>query len=190
MKFIGDVHCKFEQYEKLIENCDQSIQVGDFGIGFPMYIPKEYNINHRFIRGNHDNPGVCRQHKNYLGEFGITDEGIFFISGGFSKDAALRIEGVDWWRDEELTFADTYHCADQYESLKPEIVVSHMCPRFIEANLFDFQKIPNKTNQFLQSLLEIHQPKIWIFGHYHSSRDEVINQTRFICLSELEAVEI
>lgn len=34
IRFIGDVHCKWSKYEKLIKGCDRSVQVGDFGVGF------------------------------------------------------------------------------------------------------------------------------------------------------------
>ena len=61
MLIIGDVHGKINEYLQLIKNRKHSIQLGDFGVGF-VDIP-ELPINHRFIRGNHDNPELlnCRR---------------------------------------------------------------------------------------------------------------------------------
>ena len=77
IKFIGDVHGKYGRYETILKNSDlPTIQVGDMGVGFfhrdyegtlrPFANPpydKMVAGNHRFIRGNHDNPYVCRPRK-------------------------------------------------------------------------------------------------------------------------------
>lgn len=34
-------------------------------------------------------------------------------------------------------------------------------------------------------MFEMHQPRIWLFGHWHFDFDGVIDGTRFICLGEL-----
>jgi hypothetical protein len=34
IRFIGDVHARFDNYRSFIEGSSYSIQVGDFGIGF------------------------------------------------------------------------------------------------------------------------------------------------------------
>ena len=70
MRFIGDVHGKWKKYKRIIKDCDASIQVGDLGLGFvrkhgwsagQIYSnPPHYAMvkgDHKFIRGNHDNPG-------------------------------------------------------------------------------------------------------------------------------------
>lgn len=48
----------------------------------------------------------------------------------------------------------------------------------------------SQTRTMLQKMFEEHKPELWIFGHHHKSKDEVINGTRFICLDELETFEI
>src|SRR5260370_16253241 len=75
IRFIGDTHAKFPLYRAIatapVETDDPtnkifapSIQVGDFGMGFrtaPILAP-----DHRFIRGNHDNPQLCAEHPNWI----------------------------------------------------------------------------------------------------------------------------
>ena len=42
MRFIDDVHGKIDQYLKIIADCDESIQVGDMGVGFVCLNELEY----------------------------------------------------------------------------------------------------------------------------------------------------
>ena len=73
--FIGDVHGKFGPYKRICKEYRDTIQVGDMGVGFiDRYTNRSYSNpphyamkagNHRFIRGNHDNPGVCRKHSQW-----------------------------------------------------------------------------------------------------------------------------
>lgn len=188
MRFIGDVHGKFSLYLALTDTCEESIQVGDFGVGFGIEAPIA-GRNHRFIRGNHDNPEECNDHVLYLGDWG-TYKGIFFAGGAFSIDRACRVEGRDWWRNEELTYKQMMEAGDLYVKTKPDVVVTHCCPRSIERELFDFYEYPNPTILWLESLLLFHVPKVWIFGHYHLTRDKVIDGCRYICLGELEYIDL
>ena len=77
--FIGDVHGKYDRYKKIMKSCTDSIQVGDMGVGFRQYIGHEIGKmypnppydrmvegNHKFIRGNHDNPATCRSHTQWI----------------------------------------------------------------------------------------------------------------------------
>lgn len=189
MRFIGDVHRHFTAYESIAEEVDESIQVGDFGIGFGVE-PPMIGVEHRFIRGNHDNPEKCATYPAYLGDYGIR-KGIFYAGGGYSIDRAYRREGVDWWPNEQLTYAQMIAAGDLYIANKPDIVVSHMCPAFVEESIFGFaHTYPNPTHQFLQSLLLFHVPKLWVFGHYHLGRDVQVDGCRYICLGELQYVDI
>ncbi len=174
-------------------NIDCSIAVGDLGIGFPNDTwPHEWNLNHRFIRGNHDNPETCKNSPNYLGDFGfLPEQDIYYVSGAWSIDHAMRIEGIDHWKEEELSYPELYEVVKEVQQYKPKIIVSHDCPSSIRAELFGFNKFyDTKTGNALNSVFETHQPDLWIFGHYHRGRNEVIDSTRFICLQELEMFEI
>jgi hypothetical protein len=113
MLVIGDVHGGFRQYKRLIKGVPASIQVGDMGVGFMriragiersdgagdvQYLanPPHYAMlpGHRFIRGNHDNPGVCRRHSQWIPD-GHVEGHTMFIGGALSIDRQWRVEGYD-----------------------------------------------------------------------------------------------
>lgn len=201
--FIGDVHGKWTQYRNLIIENDltNTIQVGDFGIGMPRETKEEREArdevwamgNHRFIRGNHDSPTGSRlSAPNYISD-GHYEDGIFFVGGASSIDRGTRVEGYNWWADEELSYDDFYLLMESYEKLKPRVIVSHDCPDEVAHRLFSWYKhweTPSRTRQALDSMLHIHKPDIHIFGHWHEWRDEIIDGVRYICIPELEYMEI
>ena len=188
MLFIGDVHGKIDQYLRLIKGHKTSIQVGDMGFSYAQLVPE-----HKFIGGNHDNWDQIDDCESYLGRYGylLEDTGaatreIFFVSGAYSIDKAQRTIGINWWKREELSNQEMFSCWDLYKGA--DILVSHDCPLSV-ATCFGIHE-RDKTRQFLQSLLDKHKPNIWIFGHWHRHFDEIINGCRFICLNELETIEI
>jgi hypothetical protein len=200
---IGDVHGKFGRYEKIIEKCEGSIQLGDMGVGFtntygearanPPHA-KMVKGDHRFIRGNHDNPFVCRGHSQCIPD-GAIHKGTMFIGGALSIDRHLRTEGVSWWRDEEQSQADFHWHIAEYAERKPDVMITHDCPESISYYLLvaaNWRKIddPSITRQAFETMLHYHRPKLWVFAHWHFSFDQVIEGTRFICLNELETMEL
>ena len=189
MYIVGDAHARVKEYIKLIETINEpTIQVGDLGIGFIQIPFEKIPLNHKFIRGNHDNPKLCKKIPNFLGEYGITNN-IFFISGADSIDKEYRTIGIDWWKDEELSTRDMMNLIIRYSSLKPKYVVSHDCPRSFSEKFFG-GTFNSKTSNMMNKLLEIHQPEIWVFGHHHRSVVEEFNKTKFIGLSELETYKL
>lgn len=190
IRFIGDIHCNFKNYQRLIEGSEYSIQVGDFGIGFGIAPPK-VSTNHRFIRGNHDYlMEIISNHdcKNWIPDGTIIYGKIFCVGGAFSVDKVLRTEGVDWWADEELSTSEWYDILDLYDELRPKIVVSHDCPN--QAMPYSNYKVPSRTGQALSAMFDIHKPELWVFGHYHTSFDEVIEGTRFVCVDQQKYIDI
>lgn len=192
-RFIGDVHAKFTQYTPILEGCQKSLQIGDFGIGFDTPPTQNMLPNHRFIRGNHDNPTLCKEHPMWVPDGTMIDD-VFCLGGAYSIDQHQRIPGRDWWHDEELTIDEFYQMMDRYEDLKPSIVATHDCPssiadRIMKNALHSHEK-HSRTRQALDSMLYIHRPDVWIFGHWHVQRDIVIDGTRFICLPELGILDL
>lgn len=189
MRFIGDVHGKMNEYRKIIENCENSIQVGDFGAGF-VPLPDDIPLTNRFIRGNHDSPYCCRLSNHWIKD-GIWDEEkkMFFLGGAYSIDQNCRTPMISWWPDEELNYPELFGLVSEYEFRQPEIMITHDCPDTIRKHFFRIHET-TRTSSALQSMFEIHKPKLWIFGHHHSFRDEVILGTRFICLAELQTMDI
>ncbi len=207
MRLIGDVHGKFSQYRELIRDVPASIQVGDLGVGFrrkggvrdgEIYgNPPHYAMvhgSHRFINGNHDNLSVCLGHSQFIPSGTIEDD-MMFVGGALSIDRQWRTEGYDWWPNEELSIQELNTMVDIYATAKPKIMVTHDCPESVAHILFGEGgklkfEFPSRTRQALQSMFELHQPELHIFGHWHESRNMVINGTRFICLAELEYKDI
>lgn len=186
------------QYKRGGKGMDYSLQVGDMGIGFSdgganskngkSWSP-EIDLNHKFIRGNHDDPSVCESHPNYLGDWGfLPNPNIFYMSGGFSIDREWRTRGLDFWEDEQLSDEEMQKALNDYKDNKPKIVASHECPVGVK-NLFVTNppklEIDSRTEKILQDMFEIHQPDYWIFGHHHQFKEKDFNGTHFVCLDEL-----
>jgi Calcineurin-like phosphoesterase len=217
MYFIGDVHGKVHQYRDVLRELPvgaKSIQVGDMGLGFKGVYLHDGGImangHHKFIRGNHDSPTACHKHKWYLGDYGVTEDGIFYCGGAWSIDAKARTPQVTWWPGEEQSAVALNAAVQLYDAVKPRIVVSHEAPssvirtlifKYINAKLIneyaDYyeQKAicrETRTAQALQEMLERHQPDHWVFGHYHFTQDfQALNyKTQFYCIAELDVINI
>lgn len=199
MIVIGDIHAEYTQYLKLLSRYpgQSSVQIGDFGIGF-RDVP-ELPEGAWFFRGNHDNPEAAREHPHYLGDYGVRElDGVkfFWVSGAWSIDQQYRTEGVSWWRDEELSYAELEQAISLYEKERPDLVLTHDGPNvatdFIlnRYSLHKTKPIPTRTAQALDAMWSIHQPKKWIFGHWHIHWEKEIRGTTFRCLGELDWCEV
>lgn len=199
---IGDVHGKWLEYRSLIEQIDGwSIQVGDFGVGFEdqgeslQWPFQGVKGTHKFIRGNHDNPEKCKNMPQWIDD-GTCHNGLMCIGGAHSIDQDRRIEGVSWWRDEELSYSQLTDLIPIYQLYKPEIMITHDAPDSVARTLFSnhYHEAENKsrTRQAFDTMFHHtgHRPKYWVFGHWHQSRDQNIMGTQFICLNELECREL
>jgi hypothetical protein len=151
--------------------------------------------NHKFFRGNHDDPAKCRAHQNYLGDYGyLEDDKLFYVAGAWSIDQARRVAGISWWTDEELSYDELGKAIDLYVKVKPRFVVSHEAPAIAAKNLlYDLQgayfaaKLEcsmSRTSEALQQMLAAHSPEQWIFGHYHVDKEFKVEgyKTKFRCV--------
>jgi hypothetical protein len=189
---IGDVHGKLLKYRNILDKHKSfsSIQVGDFGFQkhHDWHIKHIDGDKHKINFGNHDYyPYLFEKHS--LENYSLINNEIMTIRGAFSIDKIYRTEGVDWFANEELNYGDMKAAIDFYETNKPKIVISHDCPHEIRKLLFGIEAKSITTNG-LQIMLEIHKPELWIFGHHHTSIDEVIDGVRFRCLAELETMKL
>lgn len=205
--FCGDCHGMLDRFRASMKkhrkqfSDDIFIQVGDLGLGFPKSQSPDLPKQCKFIRGNHDAPDVCRAHPNYLGDYGtaeIDGHRVFFLSGAWSIDRAMRIEGVSWWPEEELTIKELGEAFDLYLEYKPDVVITHDGPshattwilnRYMLSNngvYLEQSPYPTRTGQALSAMFEAHQPKLWVFGHWHVSWIKKIKGTVFMCVNELE----
>ena len=197
MRFIGDVHGNFEEYYYLTLQCEKSIQCGDMGIGFDLDFPK-ISFDHRFIRGNHDNPAKCTKIANWIkdGTF-FEEDSIFCLGGAWSIDWEYRQRYEEatgrkvWWPNEECSVPKLQKIIDYYTECKPEVVVTHDCPTIMAHELNSHHKWDkSKTRQALDVMFETHQPDVWVHGHHHISLRRKIEIVEFISLAELEFVDI
>ena len=201
MRFIGDTHAKFDRYQAIADEVSESIQVGDFGVGFKP-LPA-MGLGHRFIRGNHDDPARCAQSPNWISDgtaIHSSEHGsMFFMGGATSVDKHSRSEGVDYWSDEEVTIVEGNAILDYYEKDlaglgRFDFVVTHECPESVAQTIFNRRRDKledhSRTRQILDAMLDISAPRCWIFGHWHTNVDIVIGDTRFICLAELAHIDL
>lgn len=204
VRLIGDVHGKFGYYKRLIKSIENSIQLGDMGVGFRDWPHGDFQPNppydaiklgnHRFIRGNHDNPAVCKQQSYYIPD-GTVEGDVMLIGGALSIDRAYRTEGFSWWADEELSIGELSDLVDLYVRTKPRVMLTHDCPESVvdqTLKAFNMERYndPSRTRQAFQSMFDFHQPELWVHGHWHVRLDHVWGTTRFVCLEELGILDI
>jgi len=199
IRFIGDVHGHFNRYIDLCKKSDlPTVQIGDMGVGFDLWndadIEKFFNEtdSHKFIRGNHDDPSKCKDLKGYIQD-GAVEGNIMYMGGAWSIDYAYRTLGVNIWADEELSIEDLNLMIDVYERVKPEIMVTHDCPLSFSRDHIIAGRGPSfttRTPSALDTMLEIHKPKVWVFGHWHKNLKKEVDETVFVCLDELNYIDI
>lgn len=209
----GDVHGHIQSYVNRVSPFEYSIQVGDMGFnysGLNVLNPKK----HVFIGGNHDNYYDYYNQPHALGDYGTYTIGgatFFYIRGAHSIDAAYRIQyemdtGIKTHWSEEILPKTAFDLAiQQYAVTKPEIMITHTAPNKTARMMGDLRSIQTlqryghdastyrePTQDALQVCLDIHQPKLWFFGHFHRSLDFQMYQynTRFVCVNELELANL
>lgn len=200
MLIVGDVHGRTNDYYNLVRDAEYSLQLGDLGFGQNYKILSKLDADkHKVVLGNHDSYDLINDYPHFLGDFGCLEFGgfsdAFYVRGGRSIDYAYRTLGVDFFEQEELSYAQGYECLSAYRRIKPRVVFSHECPSSVigifPARKWDGEWLrPSHTSHILQALLEIHEPELWMFGHYHLSRNEQIGKCNFVCLAELETYEL
>lgn len=195
IRFVGDVHGNMTAYFSIIKDVPESIQVGDLGLAPSWTTAKKFdsmfeelNIEgtHRFFRGNHDCLEECKKSKHFITD-GTVDGPMMMVGGALSIDKEWRTEGVDWWRDEELTYREMGDVIDIYEKTKPKIMLSHDCPEYIAQKVMiplvhGLKNSPSLTRMGLECMRSIYQPVIHIYGHWHKSYSSQLYDTHYVCL--------
>ena len=205
IRVIGDIHCNLDggenneygkerSYFTLIEDAEYSVQIGDFGFPIPPNNPSFHDkvatvdkTRHVAVLGNHDD--YNQRIANELGDFGVhsfpLENGkfeFFYMRGAFTPDFYRRIIGIDLWREEQLTDQEGWDVVKLYQKIKPSIVITHDCPEVCLYMFYGGNCKVDRTNRILQTCFEIHQPKLWIFGHHHRNWKYTYKDTLFICL--------
>jgi predicted phosphodiesterase len=194
---IGDIHGKYKRYHEIIREKDRhpyTLQLGDFGFKYDT-LNNVDSTKHLILPGNHDNYDRCYNYPHFLGDYGYTSLNkveFFYYRGAYSIDRQYRTIGIDWWSQEQVTIDEFMKAREYYRSIKPEVMITHDCPETIASIMLDGKGrlYQNTTNWALQELWNIHEPKLWLFGHWHQSRTIQYGKTKFVCLDELETETI
>ena len=210
-RLIGDIHgdvygCK----TYAIDNFDgPTIQIGDFGIGFGQgdYWLKSVSefhelCGHRFIRGNHDHPALCKTLPSYIPD-GTVEGDVMFIGGAWSIDNPnapdnwhKRIENFDWWADEQCSDEEFEQMFETYKRVKPRVMITHDFPAkvsyqmFWESGILRGPVYPNRTSAWFDKFIDAHQPEEWYAGHWHHTLRHKYGDTKFMCLGILDHVDV
>lgn len=196
-----------------------TLQLGDLGFGGMYHFlmkDNEFSVEqNKFFMGNHDQYDytskevdadcLLRFMEFNLSDFGMRSLGgfdFFIVRGAFSIDYKHRIPFRSWWREEELPVRYHDTILDGYVRAKPELVITHELPQnvghdgvlktpFILKEFgFNPETFSTNTGELLQKLFEAHQPKLWLFGHYHKDWAANVNGTAFQCLPEAGYVDL
>ena len=120
---------------------------------------------------------------------------ILCVGGGISIDRISRELNVSYWENEQVIELDDERKKFITDNLPIDIVCSHSSPQTAKPiqkycgsfAVFDL-KLPEsmfdervRLQEIYDFLAEISKPKHWIYGHFHITLDEIINETRFHC---------
>jgi predicted phosphodiesterase len=191
--FVGDIHGKYKRMHEIIREKDRHeyiVQIGDLGFDFSTLDnvdPDKFKI----VGGNHDNYDKIINIPHYLGDYGYTTlNGIsfYFYRGAYSIDRQYRTIGINYWSNEENNIETFMKARELYREIKPDIFLAHDCPDFMVPQYIGpyAKRYENITGWALGELYKIHQPKLFIHGHYHVSKTTQYGDTKFVCLNELE----
>jgi hypothetical protein len=192
----GDVHQKLRLFHEIVREKDRNkfiVQLGDFCMCDPRDTLKNVDSDKvRIIRGNHCRHDLIHLTPHYYQDYFSYEElnGVKFfqIGGAYSIDRMYRTPNLDWFETEEMTIDKWEECFKLYKQIKPDIVLTHDCPRFLTPQLIppNAPLFNNRTGWGLEEVWNIHAPKAWFFCHYHISKEIYYNNTFFKCLNELE----
>jgi predicted phosphodiesterase len=185
------------------------IQVGDFGAGFHsefledmVYLNdelKSFNVTLYVIRGNHDDPKYFNgdytwSNLKFLSDYTVLvleGKRILLVGGAISIDRLSRTENKSWWRDEGFILNSDK--LSEYEGI--DIVVTHSAPHFVFPQTFnslvlsfaqydsklidDLNDERGRFNEMYRILSEKNKIKHWFYGHFHTTKFEQYEETKF-----------
>lgn len=211
-RLIGDIHGMVNDYKSysIRDFTGPTIQVGDFGVGFGQSDYWHESINqfhqdgkHRFIRGNHDNPTVCKEDMVGWIPDGSIENDVMFIGGAWSIDNPnappgwyRRTAGHNWWEDEECSDEQFRWFLEIYATVKPRVMITHDCPSKVSYPMFwgsgfiTGPVYPNRTSNWFDQFIDIHEPDEWYFGHWHKTMSYKYGRTMFQCIGELDYIDV
>ena len=103
---------------------------------------------------------------------------VLFFGGALSIDKSTRKWGIDWFPEEQISHSQIHNLDVEG---KVDIVISHTCPREFEMTGYDM-KVNDCNRMALSYILQIYQPSLWYFGHWHRYTTGFYKGCRWTCL--------
>jgi hypothetical protein len=199
---IGDLHGNTQRHLEIINKfpSQETIQLGDYGFSkqHSFFLNNVDTNKHKVLFGNHDDYNFINE-KHSLGNYGcryVTTKDnevkkLFWYRGAWSIDRKFRTKDIDWWEEEEIKDESLIKEIKLfYLKERPDIVISHDCPRIIYPQLFNIFGDTSITSLVLYQLYELHQPKEWYFGHHHKNKQMMYENTLFRCINTDDYLEL
>lgn len=210
---VGDIHGDLDTYRALLRREETaaggplpSIQVGDYGVGLVSEVEsreiRRFHLarpRHRFIRGNHDDPDEVMAVAGFIPDGTIMGR-VLFLGG-----AAGSSGGPQPLRNTEMDEEAMAETLDRLRGMavRPDVIVSHDAPQSIAAQLWSeiaaasgqgqprgargLGLVTSRTRLFLDEVLRVVQPSLWLFGHWHHPWAFQTGATHFRCVGYQEA---
>lgn len=215
--FIGDIHGEVDKMNALVKYAmkqdafEQVIQIGDFDIGSDCYstIKWPFDTPLYFMAGNHDNYTLLNDdlvlplNVHYL-KRGEVIGNTLFIGGAYSVDRHLRVPGIDWFTEEQMSYREyieIHHKIGDFRLNGQSIstMVCHDAPHFAyheQFNITDLRQTANTHTVSLGEIFNLAKPSRYIHGHHHVRRSyeyqgcqfESLGTITFYKMSRLEAM--
>ena len=115
------------------------------------------------------------------------------LGGAESQDKQYRIEGISWWRQEVWTTNEVEYIVNQIIKHQDiEVVLAHTCPKYVADIMFDnIFKGNCTTGKDMNQLYDLGlKPSQWHFGHYHQTKEMLIDGVHYMCHYNGEPQEI
>jgi len=206
--FLGDNHGNWTETLYKVRSKDVTdayiVSVGDLGIGFQpardvdscRRLSEEFSLRNIIfygIRGNHDDPSYFTGNNRIVFEnfelledytiFKYKDRSLQFIGGAISIDRTGRATEVSHWETEGVVF--------KREECKPvDVLVTHTAPSYCFPQQFneivygwareDAYLIDDLIEEraVMDEILNLCVPSLHVYGHFHSSWTDQINQCK------------
>lgn len=185
---VGDVHGLYGPFHDLVESrlmdVELVLQLGDFGFlhledQTGEYIPPPRPVH--FIDGNHDSfplfqgitePTEIRENLIYVprGHVLETEAGfrIGCLGGADSIDREFRTEGVSWFSEETITYADQARLVENHLEEPIDLLATHTPPATIvrQMGILD----PGPSDRAVEAVWqELDRPEL-VCGHMHERK--------------------
>lgn len=141
-----------------------------------------------FVDGNHENHPMLKtfEEVDFLGGragkayeniyhlkrgeiYSYQGHTIFTFGGAASHDKQTRFEHIDWWREEEASYAEIEHALENLKNHnnQVEFVLTHTLPKSMLEEIGFKSYATCATATFLDNILDTVQFKQWYSGHLH-----------------------